>query len=138
MKNIFILSLVCLFSGCFLEQKQNYKPVPKQEPIKQQIPQKQSIKGIIDKIYYENGSYFYEIRATDTANNKLEFAKARVKNPTNSKGDLVYAIIFNDEIIDISTIKKSTQISDKIIRNDKKRDKSKNIISLPKVEKLDF
>jgi len=103
-----------------------------------------SIKGKIVKIAKNGKVWNYEVKGEDLTNNKLPYAKFFSTKKIAKNGDLVYAIISNNELQEFYLIKKSN-IKRKSIKYKKKKHKVKKtvkrikkhqVIGVPTVESI--
>jgi len=147
-----------VFAGCATTSKSNviyeeYKPeksvkqVPsKQRTIRKELPVNGSIKGNVTKLTFSEGIWNYEVKSSDTSNQKLSIAKFTHTKKVAKKGDYVYVIIKNGKLKESYLIKKAnykSKVVKKVYKKKKqykpktyKRTKKHQIIGTPTVESI--
>ena len=156
--------IASVFVGCTTASNSNviyevYKPeksvnqVPsKQRKIKKvvttgkEFPTNGNIKGNVTKLTFSEGIWSYEVKSSDTSNQKLSIAKFTHTKRVARKGDYVYVIIKNDKLKESYLIKKAnykSEVVKKVYKKKKqhkpktyKRTKKHQIVGVPTVESI--
>ena len=145
--------IVSVFIGCTTNKNnvtyEEYKPqksIKEAVTIKKEMPTSGSIKGSITELTFSEGFWNYEVKSTDTTNQKLSMAKFSHVKKVAKKGDFVYVIIENGKLKEIYLIKKANYKTRTVKKNHKKkkqhkpntfkRTKKYQVIGVPTVESI--